>query len=103
MNKLSVIILCHNNLYIDCVVSRIKSQLTSDDELIVMDDHSDCDVRELLRVESDGVNIVIPQKSGNRAHNRNYAAELSKGDVLMFVDGDILLEDGAIEYVRKYK
>lgn len=103
MKKISVIILCHNNSHIDCVISCVKRQLAPTDEIFVVDDHSESHVRELIQNVGDGIEIITPSREGNRAHNRNLAANRATGELLVFVDGDVLLEDGAVAYIRNYR
>lgn len=101
--KISVIVLCHNNFHINKVVDTIAKQLNTGDELFVVDDHSTEDVRELLK-KYDGtkVEILTPETKGNRSANRNLAANRSTGDLLLFVDGDVLLASDAIELVKNF-
>jgi len=101
--KISVIVLCHNNFHINKVVDTIAKQLNTGDELFVVDDHSTKDVRELLK-KYDGtkVEILTPETKGNRSANRNLAANRSTGDLLLFVDGDVLLASDAIELVKNF-
>lgn len=101
--KISVIVLCHNNFHINKVVDTIAKQLNTGDELFVVDDHSTEDVRELLK-KYDGtkVEILTPETKGNRSANRNLAANRSTGDLLLFVDGDVLLASDAIELVKSF-
>jgi len=58
-------------------------------EIIVVDDHSDDNTVEIARVNNC---TVIEVKNGNGANNaRNVGAAVSKGDILMFVDSDIVV------------
>lgn len=103
MKKISIIILCHNNPYIDCVVSSVKKQINPADEIFVVNDHSSSRICELLQGVGDDIKIITPSLKGNRAYNRNYAAKQSTGEILVFIDGDVLLEEGAIQYIRSYQ
>lgn len=98
--KISAIVLCHNNYYINRVVESIKAQLNNDDEIFVVDDHSCQEVREII--DSMGVQVLDPQEKGNRSANRNLAAKKSNGELLLFVDGDVLLGEGALEIIRNF-
>lgn len=100
MRSLSIIILCHNNNYIDCVINSVKKQTQAADEIIVVDDASSDQVKELIEKCSKGITVLQAKKVGNRANNRNFAAAHSVGDILVFVDGDILLEFGALDEIR---
>ena len=101
--KISVIVLCYNNYHINNVVDEIEKQLNSGDELFIVDDHSNEAVRTLLaRYDGTNVKVITPQTKGNRSANRNLAANMSSGELLVFVDGDVLLADDAIELVKDF-
>lgn len=102
MKSISTIILCHNNNYIDCVVNSVKKQIQTIDEIILVDDCSPKYVNELVEKSCDEVKVLKPNKAGNRAYNRNFAASHSVGDILVFIDGDVLLEVGALDHIRNY-
>lgn len=101
--KISVIVPCHNNSHIENVLDSVISQLRSEDEIIVVDDYSDEKTKETLdKMKDRGVLVVHSQKRGNRSANRNLAAGMSRGELLLFLDGDVLLETGALEKIREY-
>lgn len=100
MKSLSVIILCHNNNYIDCVIDSIKKQTKATDEIIVIDDDSSVQIEELIEENSKNITVLKAKRIGNRAYNRNFAVAHSVGDILVFVDGDVLLEVGSLEKIR---
>lgn len=90
--NVSVIVLFHNNEYFDFCVESIKRQLCANDEIIIVNDHSDAKFSPLLtRLAQDTqIKLVEPEaKVGNRAHNRNLGARVAVNEILIFVDGDI--------------
>lgn len=103
MMKVSVIILCHNNIHIVKVIRAVLAQIDADDELFVVDDYSNETTKsQLNQIKDDRLIILIPPKKGNRAANRNYAANCSTGDLLVFIDGDVLIEDLSINKIKLY-
>lgn len=103
MINVSVIILCHNNKNINTVINSVLPQLNDEDEIFVVDDHSNQDVRKLLEgYNQSKVQILIPSTNGNRAANRNFAANIAKGDLFVFIDGDVVLRNNAISSIKSY-
>ena len=98
----SVIVLSHNNEYIWLVLSNILEQLGNHDEIIVVDDHSE--IQYLKKLEAytanNNIKLISANKIGNRSHNRNIGAKSAKGDILLFVDGDMVLIDNALLTLR---
>ena len=89
MSGYSIIVLCHNNQYIDHCVCSIRRQMQAEDELIVVDDHSDKSCKAILCVlEKTGQITLIraERKCGNRSHNRNLGASVAANDILIFVE-----------------
>lgn len=101
--KLSVIILCHNNRSIDRVVSAVAEQTAKDDEIFVVDDFSDVATQDILRkLNGNNIKVLHSDKRGNRSANRNYAANYADGELLVFIDGDVLIEYGALDRIKNY-
>lgn len=103
MKLISVIILSSNNPHIAISIDSVASQLQQDDEIIVVDDHSDEDIiRKLNEYRSDGkIKLLYAEKHGNRAYNRNLGAKKARNDILFFMDGDIVMYDYSMEDLRK--
>lgn len=104
MKTISVIILCHNNHGISICIKQILKQLTIYDELIIVNDHSDEDflnanLSQFLIDERIGL-CSVTQKRGNRSYNRNFGAAQSNKDILLFLDGDMVISSGTIEAFR---
>ena len=75
----------------------LLAQIPSAKEIIVVDDHSSDDT---ARIALDmGVDVVrVPQNSGP-SHARNLGSERASGEIIFFVDADVVLMPGAVERV----
>ncbi len=107
-NSVSVIFLCHNNFDIDICINSVISQLKSTDEIIVVDDHSNSNtLNKLKKFESEKIiKLILSDMKGNRSRNRNLGAKRAKNPILIFLDGDMVLDDYAIsafKYSHQYK
>lgn len=100
MNSLSIIIICHNNYYIDHVINAVKKQIKDTDEIILVDDCSTESIKELINNSNNNITLLQTDICGNRSYNRNLAATHAKKDILVFVDGDVLVENLALEKIR---
>ncbi len=100
--SISVIVISHNNEYICLVLNNILKQLEEQDEIIVVDDHSETQYFKKLETYTinNNIKLINANKIGNRSHNRNIGAESSRGDILLFVDGDMVLIDNALLILR---
>ncbi len=88
-------------------LNSLVSQTGFIDELILVIDHNHYDSfpKELISKYQVIFNLVIiKQEDSGRAKSRNKGAEVSKGDLLIFLDDDMLVEDGLIEkHIRHHK
>ena len=104
MKDISVIVLCHNNYGISACIDSIISQMELDDELIIVDDHSEGSFWEtelLPYSHNDRIRICSAvKKRGNRAYNRNLGVSKSKNDIFLFLDGDMVLCRGSFQAFR---
>lgn len=100
--NVSVIVLSSNNYGITMVVDSIISQLDRKDELIVVDDHSSTEIVNQLNQYTtlSNVFLISAEKKGNRSHNRNLGAQLAKNEILIFVDGDMIMKNDAINIFK---
>lgn len=96
----SVIIVVYNGeKYIDEAIQSVLNQTCKDIELIVVDDGSTDNTREVVQKYN---NIIyIYQKNKGEGAARNLGIENSKGDYLAFLDADDLYEIDKIEKQSK--
>jgi glycosyltransferase involved in cell wall biosynthesis len=101
---LSVIVPVHNStLTIERCVNAVLVALDDADELIVVDDASTDDGLAAIEatVDDERVTIVRLGAHAGRGPARNTGADRAMGDVLVFVDSDVVLHDDALGEVRK--
>lgn len=104
MKKISVILLCHNNYGINICIKAILHQLMLGDEIVIVNDHSDTsfiDNELAYFLEDERIHLYsVSEKTGNRSHNRNFGAKKSQNDILIFLDGDMIISDETLEAFR---
>ena len=69
------------------------------DELLVVDDQSTDNTAQLAREM--GANVLVMPENGGPGAARNYAAKTAKGDILWFVDSDVIAWSGGADIIRK--
>lgn len=99
----SIIVLSRNNPVIETSLRVAAQQLGKDDELIVVDDHSGAQYLARLGQLSEELGFLLlhAKKRGNRSHNRNLGARHSSGDYVVFSDGDMVMLDTSIAYIKR--
>lgn len=101
-NNFSIIILNHNNKYIeDCIASVIKNK-DIDDEIIIVDDNSTkANFNKLVkRFDKECVIIQNTIHPKSLSVNRNLGAKISQKNYLLFLDGDAFFYNDTIEQLR---
>lgn len=100
---ISVVIISHNSEGIFQCITALKRQLNNNDEIIIVDDHSEIVFQKNLHAfcKKNNINIVHPEEKGNRAYNRNLGAKNARNPILVFVDADIILSDKSIYSIRR--
>lgn len=109
--KISLIVCTYNRLdKFKILIRSIKNQTMLPDELIISDDGSQEDIEKLLREEFKNekkikVKLIKQKDLGFRvARARNNGARESKGEILIFIDSDIIIQPKFIEiFYRKRK
>ncbi|NML34330.1 glycosyltransferase family 2 protein [Paraburkholderia antibiotica] len=99
--RISVIVPCHNvEAYIEKCVSSIGSQTLKDIEIILVDDGSTDNTRNMLEgfAKDDKRIIVISNSkaSGNSGTPRNQALARATGEYIAFVDADDWIDEGML-------
>lgn len=98
----SVIIPAYNvGLYIEKCVSSITSQTYENIEIIVVNDGSTDNTKELVErlVQTDKRIKLINRVNSGVSSSRNFGLEIAKGDWIIFVDGDDYLSEDYVEYM----
>jgi GT2 family glycosyltransferase len=99
--RVSVVVPTYNNLgQLSQCLAALRAVAAADSELIVVDDASHDDVTAVA--ERFGARILrLPRNSGPSAA-RNLGARHARGQILMFVDADVVVADDAIKRVRSF-
>ena len=94
--SLSVVIPCHNNpRNLDWILEALMPQLRRRDEVVVVDDHSARAVPTPRRIGDARLTLVRRDGSSpNRASARNEGWRTAVGDVVVFLDGDMVPSPG---------
>ncbi|MEX1190558.1 MAG: glycosyltransferase family 2 protein [Brumimicrobium sp.] len=95
---ISVIIPTYNrgNVFYDCLNSVINS-IEESDEIIVVNDYKESELN-INRIErKDKTITVLNNPKQGVASARNYGAEHASGDVLLFIDDDMIINADAID------
>jgi glycosyltransferase involved in cell wall biosynthesis len=98
--KLSIIIPTLNEAEVlPRLLESIRKQDFSDYEIIVPDANSDDNTREIA--EKEGCKVI---EGGKLAYGRNHGAKKSKGNLLLFIDADVVLPPNSLKsLVREFE
>lgn len=89
----SVIVTTHNSARtVAACLTSIRSQLYRPIELIVVDNRSTDETREIAQHDADLVDTFGPERSAQR----NHGAHLAHGDYLLFIDSDMRLTPSVV-------
>jgi glycosyltransferase involved in cell wall biosynthesis len=98
--RVSIIVPVYNNPrdLQECLTALVASA-GSDSEIIVVDDGS-TDQTQSVATRM-GVNVLRLAKNAGPSSARNYGAQHAQGDILFFVDADLVVTPAAVSRVRK--
>lgn len=98
MPKVSVIVPTYNReKEIEKCVSSILNQTLDDFELIIIDDGSTDNTKNIINRFNDDRLIYIKRDNHGIGSSRNYGIDLSKGEYLAFVDSDDYISEECLE------
>jgi glycosyltransferase involved in cell wall biosynthesis len=84
----SAIIPTYNRASLVCAaIDSVRQQTYENVEIIVVDDGSTDDTQARLKVYGDSVRVVVQDNTGPAAA-RNLGIELSRGEIVAFLDSD---------------
>lgn len=97
----SIIVLTYNSQeYIkECLDSIIKNK-DSNDQVIVIDNNSTDNTRNILK-KYKNIDIYFCDRNIGISEGRNLGVELSKYDLLFFIDSDMILSENSIKSAKK--
>ena len=110
--SLGVVIPCHNNSWqLSGVLTSLAYQTVKPDAVVVVDDNSNGpeahSLRQLCRTcGAIYTRLARPRNElealGRRSHARNAGTSLLDTDVVLYLDGDMLLNSGYVQEVKLY-
>lgn len=94
--KVSVIVPTYNNAkYLDKCLNSLVKQTLREIEIIVIDDCSDDNTKEVLekfRLNDNRIKIVLNKKNMSQHYSRKLGVSLARGEYILFVDSDDWLD-----------
>jgi len=98
--RISIVVPVYNNVRdLQECLSAFKSSCFPDFEVIVVDDGSTDGLSSVAARE--GVRVLRLNKNSGVSAARNYGARHAQGDILFFVDADVVVAPGAVHRVAK--
>jgi len=98
---ISIVIPTYNaEKYMPALLDSIFHNKVDDMEVVIVDDCSTDDTVRLSK--SFPVRVIKMEKNSGPAKARNIGVEAAKGDIIYFLDSDVIVLDGAIKEVKEY-
>ncbi len=89
-SKVSVVVITHNEgMNLHLTVENLQATLPTDHEILVVDDRSSDGSTDFLRHTSGSVKLLRPVRRLGVARARNYGANRTDGDVIVFCDAHL--------------
>jgi len=98
---ISIVIPTYNSSrFIPNLLESILKQAVDGLEVIIVDDCSKDDTVELAKKYH--VRVIQMEKNGGPARARNRGVSEAKGDIIFFLDSDVIVLDGTVMQVKEY-
>ncbi|MBI4844053.1 MAG: glycosyltransferase family 2 protein [Nitrospirae bacterium] len=98
---ISIIIPTYNSSkFIPDLLGSIFKQAVDDIEVIMVDDRSTDNTVELVKQYP--VRLIEMERNGGPAKARNKGVREAKGDIIFFLDSDVIVLEGTIKAVKEY-
>jgi glycosyltransferase involved in cell wall biosynthesis len=98
---ISIVVPTYNaSRFMPNLLDSIFNQAVTDMEVIIVDDCSTDDTVEV--VSKHPVRVIRMEKNGGPARARNRGVQEAKGDIIFFLDSDVVVLDGTIQEVKNY-
>ena len=98
---ISIVIPTYNSSrFMPNLLASIFKQAIDDMEVIIVDDCSKDDTIEIAKKYP--VKVIKMEKNGGPARARNRGVREAKGDIIFFLDSDVLVLDGTVREVKNY-
>ena len=98
---ISIVIPTYNvSKFMPGLLDSIFRNKVDDMEVIIVDDCSKDNTVEIARKYP--VEVIVLEQNGGPARARNIGVEAAKGDIIFFLDSDVLVMDGTVKEVEDY-
>lgn len=98
---ISIVIPTYNvSKFMPGLLDSIFRNRVDDMEVIIVDDCSKDNTVEIARKYP--VEVIVLEQNGGPARARNIGVEAAKGDIIFFLDSDVLVMDGTVKEVEDY-
>jgi len=98
---ISIVIPTYNaSKFIPALMDSIFKQAVDDMEVIIVDDCSTDNTVELVKEYP--ARVIVMEQNGGPAKARNKGVAEAKGDIIFFLDSDVLVLDGTVREVQEY-
>lgn len=98
---ISIVIPTYNaSRFIPDLLGSIFKQAVDDMEVIIVDDCSTDNTVELVKQHN--VRLIEMEKNGGPAKARNKGVREAKGDIIFFLDSDVVVLNGTLKAVKEY-
>jgi len=98
---ISIVIPTYNaSKFMPDLLESLFKQAVEDMEVLIVDDCSTDNTVEI--VQKYPVRVIQMEKNGGPAKARNRAVEEAMGDIIFFLDSDVLVMDGTVKEVKDY-
>lgn len=96
--KFSIIIPTYNRKSMtETLIRQVLDEKIPDSEILLVDDCSDDGTAEFISKNFPSVRVLINEGRRFVAHSRNKGIRESRGDILAFIDSDIIFEKGMLK------
>ena len=94
MKDVSIIIPVYKNSYLlGDLIKGLGNQISENGEIIVIADEPDQEILKLLKGYASDIKYFINKKRKGKVHALNFGAKKAKGNILLFLDADVKIED----------
>lgn len=98
---ISIVIPTYNSAkFMPALLESIFKQAVEDMEVIIVDDCSTDNTVET--VEKYPVRVIRMEKNGGPARARNRGVDEARGDIIFFLDSDVIVLEGTVQEVKDY-
>lgn len=101
--RISVIMICSDNEKVDTCINQVLKQLNKNDQFVlILDSTPEFIINRIKIIKDPRFSVYKNSLNGNRSANRNLGFKMSNNEYLIFMDGDMFLQDDCIDKFREW-